>query len=247
MTFVLRSTAFASGFPIPFVHVKAGGNQSPPLQWEGAPITTKSFALLVEDPDAPFGTFTHWALFNIPANCDHLLQGVTSAGVQCGTNDFGDEHYDGPQPPEGHGIHRYFFRLCALDVDTLELPIRPDYTLIKNTVRGHVLAETTLVGTYETKPERRDGENEPKGIEFPATPGLTRSGTFSQVVVARGSRFVYTSGQVAVNEEGNLIGGKDLAAQTQQAMSNVDMALKAAGASFADVVKTTTFVVGYKT
>src|ERR1700753_2069903 len=91
------------------------------------------------------------------------------------------------------------------------------------------------------------GESKPTGIQLISKPdGLLESKTFSQAAIARGSVCVYTSGQVSVDEGGNLVGGNDLAAQTTQAMKNVELALKAAGASFADVVKTTTFVVGYK-
>src|SRR5687767_2275713 len=120
MALTLRTPAFADGKKIPVKYTRDGDNLSPPLAWTGAASGTKSFALIVEDPDAPRGTFYHWAVFNIPADRDGLPEGFgnkpVGAGIKAGVNDFGNVGYDGPEPPHGHGVHHYHFRLAALDV-----------------------------------------------------------------------------------------------------------------------------------
>ena len=150
MTLTLSSTAFADGGTIPKPYVQAGENKSPPLRWQAAPEGTKSFVLIVEDHDAPVGTVTHWTAYDIPADSDGLLEGLEPDQVPQGTNDMGHTGYDGPKPPKGHGPHRYHFRLAALDTASLGLSGNPDPNAIKKAARGHVLAETELVGVYET-------------------------------------------------------------------------------------------------
>src|SRR2546423_1487108 len=117
MSFKLSSPAFTDGGTIPNRYSRDGGNFSPPLEWTNTPKGTKSLALIVDDPDAPSGVFVHWLLYGIPSTTNKLEEGqpITSSlpGTRQGRNGFGANHYDGPQPPEG--IHRYFFRLFALD------------------------------------------------------------------------------------------------------------------------------------
>ena len=105
---------------------------------------------MVEDHDAPVGTVTHWVAYDIPADSDGLLEGLDADQVPQGANDMGHSGYDGPKPPKGHGPHRYHFRLAALDTDSLGLPESPDPNAVKKAARSHVLAETELVGTFET-------------------------------------------------------------------------------------------------
>jgi Raf kinase inhibitor-like YbhB/YbcL family protein len=151
MTFTLESPAFAGGAPIPPKYSRRGENISPPLAWRGAPSETKSFALIVEDPDAPSGTFRHWAVFGIAPHSTQMTEGVTIDRAQSGVNDFGNQHYDGPQPPAGHGVHRYHFRLAALDAETLDVSRRASVADVWKAAKPHILAEAELVGTFETR------------------------------------------------------------------------------------------------
>jgi Raf kinase inhibitor-like YbhB/YbcL family protein len=153
MAFVVESPAFPDGQAIPRNHTCDGDNLSPPLEWSGAPDGTRSFALIVEDPDAPRGTFRHWGLYNIAGTHTRLPEGFGRSGATEGAaqavNDFGHARYDGPCPPKGHGRHRYQFHLLALDVATLgQAPNRPVADLWR-AVEGHVLARAELVGTYQ--------------------------------------------------------------------------------------------------
>src|SRR5512139_2943752 len=110
MSLALTTSAFANGGLIPAKFTCEGENVSPELRWNEAPANTQSFALIVDDPDAPVGTFTHWVLFDIPADQQRLAEGTTSIGV-AGKNDFGQASYGGPCPPRGRGPHRYYFTL----------------------------------------------------------------------------------------------------------------------------------------
>ncbi len=152
MQFSLESAAFRNGGAIPRKYARAGDNLSPPLAWHDAPAGTKSFVLIIADPDAPRGTFYHWAVYDIPATTMRLPEGAGSAsrGLSQGINDFGDAYYDGPQPPKGHGVHHYHFRLAALNVEKLN-PQGEKVAQIWATARAHMIAETELVGTYETR------------------------------------------------------------------------------------------------
>ena len=149
MTFALTSPAFVTNSEIPLVHAQAGENLSPPLAWSGVPRGTKSLVLIVEDPDAPVGTVTHWAAFDIDPDSNELAKGAT--GLRQGMNDMGNARYDGPKPPPGDGPHRYHFRLSALDVAKLDLGENPSHREIKKAARGHFVAEVELVGSFETK------------------------------------------------------------------------------------------------
>jgi hypothetical protein len=151
-TFELRSPAFAAGRPIPVRHSCDGEDLSPPLAWSGAPMGTRSFCLLCDDPDAPAGTWHHWALFDIPPTMSGLEEGVAPAadldGMRQALNDFGRPGYGGPCPPRGHGVHHYHFRLLALDVASLGLAGRVGCRDVERAARRHTLAVAELVGTY---------------------------------------------------------------------------------------------------
>lgn len=148
----LKSTAFAEGSEIPGKYTCEGSNISPPLAWKEAPPATKSFALIVDDPDAPdpkepVRTWVHWLLFNIPANVNSLEEGIKKLpqGTQVGINDWKKDKFDGPCPPIGR--HRYFYKLYALDTE-LELNERPTKPELEAAMKGHVLAKAELIGTY---------------------------------------------------------------------------------------------------
>src|SRR5919109_5056721 len=121
MMLKLTSPDFANGARIPARHTCDGENQSPELQWTRAPEGTRTFALVVDDPDAPSRSFTHWLLFDIPGSVHGLAEGTAEVGIS-GRNDFQQIGYGGPCPPRKDKAHRYFFRLYAMDVDSLELP-----------------------------------------------------------------------------------------------------------------------------
>ena len=152
MAFQLFSSAFSDGGWIPELHSCQGADISPSLEWSGAPAETRSFALLVEDPDAPAGVWCHWLLYDIGARITALSQGFkpSSLGVS-GTNDFGKPGYGGPCPPRGHGAHRYFFRLSALNVETLGLAAGSKRADLLRVLKGHVLAEAQYMGRFERK------------------------------------------------------------------------------------------------
>jgi Raf kinase inhibitor-like YbhB/YbcL family protein len=145
----LTSSAFQDGGAIPVQFTCDGANQSPPLQWGEPPAGTKSFALVVDDPDAPSGTFDHWGAFDIPAGTRAIAAGQ-SAGTET-TNGFGKPGYGGPCPPKGHGPHHYRFKLLALDTDKLGLGTDTRITDVEKAARQHAIGQAELVGTYERK------------------------------------------------------------------------------------------------
>lgn len=152
MTLAIKSPAFQNGERIPVKYTGDGQNTSPPLNWSGAPDGTRSFALIVEDPDAPSGTFRHWAMYNIAAHETGLPEGASRGApgtVMQARNDFGHARYDGPAPPKGHGLHHYHFRLAALDVGRLDLQAESTVADVQAAARPHVLAEAEVIGTYE--------------------------------------------------------------------------------------------------
>jgi len=153
----LTSSSFQQGAEIPDYYTSDGEDASPELSWRDAPSGTKSFALIVHDPDAPRpGGFTHWTVYNIPPETGHIdenvpdTERVTGLGTQ-GKNDGGKIGYMGPAPPSG--THRYFFRLYALDA-MLDLGVRATHKEVSDAVKGHVLAQAELMGTYQNKKER---------------------------------------------------------------------------------------------
>jgi Raf kinase inhibitor-like YbhB/YbcL family protein len=151
MNLDVTSTAFQEGQTIPTRYTADGENVSPPLQWPQAPDKTQSFALICEDPDAPRGTFTHWVLFNLPADSRQLTErmpheATLAGGAAQGTNDFRKVGYGGPSPPPGKP-HRYFFNLFALD-RRLDLPASTTRDKLLSAMKGHILAEGHLMGKY---------------------------------------------------------------------------------------------------
>lgn len=157
MSLTLTSTAFALGAEIPTRFTCEGEDVSPALSWSGAPAGTRSLALTVADPDAPDPkapklNYTHWVLYDIPADATGLPEGVASSGLPAGTreghNDWKRTGYGGPCPPIGR--HRYFHRLYALDtlLGDLGAPTREQ---LERAMEGHVLATAELMGTYEKK------------------------------------------------------------------------------------------------
>ncbi len=152
MGFRLFSSAFSEGGNIPDLHTCQGADVSPSLEWLDPPAGTRSFALVVDDPDAPAGTWNHWLLYDIPPGIRNLAQGYKpgTVGVS-GKNDFGKLGYGGPCPPKGHGPHRYFFRLYALDVETSGLPAGSARRDLDRALKGHVLAEAEYMGRFERK------------------------------------------------------------------------------------------------
>ncbi len=153
LALMLTSGAFQAGGSIPPRFTCEGADVSPALSWSGAPAGTTAYALVVDDPDAPGGTWVHWVLFNLPGTLSALPEGVEKAavpkrlgGALQGRNDFRRIGYGGPCPPPGRA-HRYVFRLYALDA-ALPLKAGADRRSVDAAMRGHVLAETTLTGTY---------------------------------------------------------------------------------------------------
>ncbi|HEX6638054.1 MAG TPA: YbhB/YbcL family Raf kinase inhibitor-like protein [Steroidobacteraceae bacterium] len=152
MPFQIETPAFAPKQRIPDQFTRQGGNVSPRVEWHDAPADTRSFALVVEDPDAPKGIFRHWAAFDIAPDVEWLGEGAGSgergAPIRMATNDFGNAHYDGPQPPRGHGTHHYRFRLFALNVERLELPEDATADQVLEAAMENSIAEADVVGTY---------------------------------------------------------------------------------------------------
>ena len=143
----LTSQAFEDGHPIPEQYSCDGADRAPLLHWSKAPAQTKSFALVVEDPDAPGGTFRHWGIFDIPASARSV-----GATAQAGTevaNDFGKKGYGGPCPPKGDRLHHYHFRLFALDTDRFEIAPNATVEDVERTALRHAIGEGELVGTYK--------------------------------------------------------------------------------------------------
>jgi hypothetical protein len=155
MALKLSSSAFTSNGEIPHDYTCDGSDRSPPLSWSGAPPGTRSLALIVDDPDAPDPrhpkmTWVHWVLYNLPASSEGLPEAVAAEALPPGTreglNDWRRTGYGGPCPPVGR--HRYFHKLYALDAELPDLGAASKADLEK-AMRGHVLAEAQLIGTYQ--------------------------------------------------------------------------------------------------
>lgn len=142
----LSSSAFRRGQTIPKRYTCDGENLSPPLSIAGIPEGTESLSLIVEDPDAPMGTWVHWLVWNIPPQFDEFPEGSFPPSALQGKNDFGEEEWGGPCPPPGPE-HRYFFKLYALDT-ILELKKETNQPLLEEAMEGHILSQTELVGCY---------------------------------------------------------------------------------------------------
>jgi Raf kinase inhibitor-like YbhB/YbcL family protein len=152
MALQLIIAAFPEGGTIPALHACDGADLSPALEWSGAPAETKSFALITDDPDAPGGVWNHWLLYNIPPSVHAIAQGFQPGSLGgSARNDFGKLGYNGPCPPKGHGPHRYYFRLLALDVAKLDLKKGAQRQDLDRAIQGHVLTETQYMGRYERK------------------------------------------------------------------------------------------------
>lgn len=152
----LASSAFADGAPIPVKHTCDGPDVSPALAWTGAPANTRAFALIMDDPDAPMGTWVHWVLWNLPGTHTSLPENVskTTAPEELGSalqgnNSWPKIGYYGPCPPPGKP-HRYFFKLQALDA-TVGLKTGATKADLERAMQGHVLAQAQLLGTYGRK------------------------------------------------------------------------------------------------
>jgi Raf kinase inhibitor-like YbhB/YbcL family protein len=147
----IESSEFSEGGMIPSKYTCDGNDFSPPLTWKDAPAGTKSFALISDDPDAPMGTWVHWVIFNIPATINRLEENIPphkelANGMIQGSNSWPRIGYGGPCPPGG--LHRYFFKLYALDTK-LELKPGVDKEHLIRAMAGHILAEAQVMGKYK--------------------------------------------------------------------------------------------------
>ncbi|MBA4063776.1 MAG: YbhB/YbcL family Raf kinase inhibitor-like protein [Isosphaera sp.] len=167
MPFTLSSPAFAAGRDIPVDYTCEAGDVSPPLDWSDPPPGTESFALIVDDPDAPDPaapkrTWVHWVVYNLPAGTARLAEAADRDdlpdGARTGTNDWGNVRYGGPAPPVGR--HRYFFKLFALDRELPDLG-RPTKADLLRAMDGHVLGTAELVGRYQ---KSRTDDPEPAAV-----------------------------------------------------------------------------------
>jgi Raf kinase inhibitor-like YbhB/YbcL family protein len=153
MAFELTSSAFAQGETIPVKYTCDGDDVSPPLEWGDPPEGTQGFALIGDDPDAPVGTWDHWILYNLPPEGRSLPEAVPpdvelSDGSRHGQNSWRRLGYGGPCPPSG--IHRYFFKLYALDT-TLDLAPNANKKQLLQAMEGHILGQAELMGVYSRK------------------------------------------------------------------------------------------------
>ena len=151
MALQLKTAVFKAGGDVPARYTCDGSDVSPALAWSDAPAGTRSFALIMDDPDAPAGTWVHWLLYDLPATAQDLAEGVPArielpSGARQGRNDFRRVGYGGPCPPRGPA-HRYFFRLYALDTK-LNLRGGAARSDLDGAMRGHVLAEAELMARY---------------------------------------------------------------------------------------------------
>ncbi|MFN3324413.1 MAG: YbhB/YbcL family Raf kinase inhibitor-like protein [Bryobacteraceae bacterium] len=153
MALRIEVPAFPEGGDIPATYTCDGGNRSPEIRWNGEPKETASFVLIVDDPDAPAGTWTHWIVYDIPRFVHKFPEGwrPDASEAACAVNDFGRSGYGGPCPPKGHGPHRYYFRIYALDTDTLGLNDKPKRADVDRALRTHILEEAHFMGRYERK------------------------------------------------------------------------------------------------
>jgi Raf kinase inhibitor-like YbhB/YbcL family protein len=148
--FTLHTNSFPNGGEIPRKYTCEGEDVSPQLSWSDPPARAQSLALIVEDPDAPSGTFTHWVLYGLPSDTRELAEGASKGqlpgGARQGRNDFGKLGYSGPCPPPGKP-HRYFFKLYALD-NKLDLQPGASRQQFEQATRGHVVAQAEIMGKF---------------------------------------------------------------------------------------------------
>jgi Raf kinase inhibitor-like YbhB/YbcL family protein len=148
----LRSSAFKDGEYIPVRYTGRGEDISPALEWTGVPRGTKSFALIMDDPDAPMGTWIHWVVYNIPADATGLKEdipprAVLDDGTAQGINSFRRPGYGGPYPPPGPA-HRYVFTLYAIDTE-LNLSLGANKGTVLRAIQGHILGRARLIGLFK--------------------------------------------------------------------------------------------------
>ncbi len=151
----LESPAFKNGKPIPPIFTCDGKDISPMLKISGIPKGTKSLVLIMDDPDAPMGTWVHWVVYNIPPQIKKLhrnfpRKAVLPNGIKQGRNSWGKIGYGGPCPPKITGEHRYFFKLYAID-RKLNLPPGATKEQVLHAIKGHIIEKTTLMGRYKRK------------------------------------------------------------------------------------------------
>jgi len=151
MAFTVSCDAFAHGGAIPSKFTCDGEDLSPHIAWKGIPAGTKSLVLIMDDPDAPMGTFVHWVLYDMPGITHELAEGMAKTptlanGAKQGTNDYPRVGYGGPCPPRGKP-HRYYFKLYALDV-MLNLDPRLTKQQVEEAMKGHIKAKAEYMGTY---------------------------------------------------------------------------------------------------
>ncbi|WP_029521129.1 YbhB/YbcL family Raf kinase inhibitor-like protein [Persephonella sp. IF05-L8] len=148
---ILKTSAFREGDIIPPIYTCDGKDISPELKWENFPEETQSFVIIMEDTDAPLGTFTHWIVYDIPPDINFLPENLPKEpqidSIKQGINDFGRIGYGGPCPPPGKP-HRYFFRVFALDTPTLELPPGATRQEVQLVMTGRVIDEGYIMGLY---------------------------------------------------------------------------------------------------
>jgi len=147
----IHSTAFSDNSSMPIEYTCDGKNISPPLSWTNPPGATRSFVLLCDDPDAPGGTWHHWAVYDVPANERSLAKDASkqSKVFKQAANDFRKIGYGGPCPPHEHGLHHYHFRLLAVSVDRLAVGKKPTCEDVEREARKHAIAEAKLIAVYE--------------------------------------------------------------------------------------------------
>jgi len=145
MSIQITSNAFNEGDRMPRIYTCDDKNMSPPLEWTGVPSDTVSLALIMDDPDAPMGTWVHWVLYNLPADQSGLKQGKSDRGME-GKNDFNRLGYGGPCPPKG-SVHRYYIKIYALDT-RLDLKSGATKAQVESAMGGHILAQGQLMGSY---------------------------------------------------------------------------------------------------
>ena len=146
----IKCSEFENGSVIPARFSQYDVNRSPPLDFVEVPPKAQSLALIMDDPDAPRGTFTHWVAFNIDADTPGFQENTIPKEVRLGRNDYGKPGYAGPRPPDGE--HRYFFHAYALDT-RLDLPTGASRAEVERAIKGHVVDEAELMGRYATPPE----------------------------------------------------------------------------------------------
>ncbi|RMD45353.1 MAG: YbhB/YbcL family Raf kinase inhibitor-like protein [Aquificota bacterium] len=151
MGIVVKSSDFKNGGYIPVKYTCDGTDISPEISWSNFPENTKSFVIIMDDPDAPVGTFTHWIVYDIPANINKFSENFPKVadinGIKQGINDFRKVGYGGPCPPRGKP-HRYFIKIYALDVSNLNIPAMSSRKTVEEAMKGHIIDEGYLMGLY---------------------------------------------------------------------------------------------------